>query len=98
MPVPDMHVAVADPRRLDAQQHLLALGLGVGVVARFERLAPFDDLHRTHVGVPPVSFSYLRKSPCPGSSRASTSWNSVLCKPTRRGWPGQARPRGIFVA
>ena len=56
MPVPDVHVAVADARRLDAQQHLLALGLGIGVVARFERLAPFDDLHRTHAGV----LQYLR--------------------------------------
>ena len=29
VPVPDVHVAVADARRLDAQQHLLALGLGI---------------------------------------------------------------------
>src|SRR5438874_1885829 len=46
MPVPYVHVAVADARRLDAQQYLLAHRLGVGVVARFEWLAPFDDLHR----------------------------------------------------
>ena len=46
--VPDVHIAVAYTRRLDAQQHLLALGLGVGIVPRLQRLSPFDDLHRSH--------------------------------------------------
>jgi hypothetical protein len=50
MPVPDVHVAVANAGRLDAQQHLLTLGLGIRVFPRFQRLSPFDDLHRTHPG------------------------------------------------
>ncbi len=48
VPVPDVHIAVAHARRLDPQQHLLASGLGVGIVARLERPSPFDDLHRPH--------------------------------------------------
>src|SRR6185436_12232501 len=48
MPVPYVDVAVADAGGLNPQQHLLAFGFGIGVVARFERLAPFDDLHRAH--------------------------------------------------
>src|SRR5947209_665698 len=48
MPVPDVHVAVADTSRLDPQQHLLALRLRVRIVPRLQRLAPFDDLHRAH--------------------------------------------------
>src|SRR5262249_8220612 len=48
MSVPDMYVAVADSGRLDPQQHLLPLRLGVRVIPCFERLAPFNDLHRAH--------------------------------------------------
>src|SRR5437660_5306328 len=48
MPVPNVHVAVADARRLDPQQYLLALRLGIGIVLRLQRLAPLDDLHRPH--------------------------------------------------
>jgi len=33
-----------------AQQYLLTLGLGIRVFPRFQRLSPFDDLHRTHPG------------------------------------------------
>src|SRR6516162_455583 len=46
--VPDMDVAVADPGSLDAQQHLLALGLRIWVFPHFQRLSPFDDLHCSH--------------------------------------------------
>src|SRR6516162_230912 len=46
--VPDMDVAVADPGSLDAQQYLLALGLGIWVFPHFQRLSPFDDLHCSH--------------------------------------------------
>jgi hypothetical protein len=49
--VPDMDVAMADPRRLDAQQHLLAFGLGIRIFPHLQRLAPFDDLHCTHASV-----------------------------------------------
>jgi hypothetical protein len=55
MPVPDMHVAVADPRGLDTQQNLLSHRLGIRVLPGFERLAPFDDLNRTHTGVLRIS-------------------------------------------
>jgi hypothetical protein len=48
MPVPDVYVAMADPGRLNPQQHLLALRIGVRVIPCFERLAPFNDLHCTH--------------------------------------------------
>jgi hypothetical protein len=57
VPVPDMDVAVAHPRRLDAQQYLLAFGIGIRVLAHFQRLSPFDNLHRAHDGV-------LRMSVC----------------------------------
>jgi hypothetical protein len=43
-----MDVAMAYPGRLNAQQHLFGLGLGIWVLPRFQRLSPFDDLHRTH--------------------------------------------------
>jgi len=49
--VPDMDVAMANPCRLDAQQHLLAFGLGIWIFPHFQRFAPFDDLHRTHAVV-----------------------------------------------
>jgi len=49
--IPDVHVAVADAGRLDAQQHLLGLRFGIGVFPRFQRLPPFDDLHCTHAGI-----------------------------------------------
>ncbi len=51
MPVPDVDVAVANSGSFDAQQHLLALGFGIRVLPRLQRLSPFDDLHRTHAGV-----------------------------------------------
>jgi hypothetical protein len=44
--VPDMDVAMANPGRLNAQQHLF--GLRIWVLPRFQRLSPFDDLHRAH--------------------------------------------------
>ena len=47
----EVHVAVADARCLDAQQHLFALGLGVRLLTHFERHSPFNDLHRTHADV-----------------------------------------------
>jgi hypothetical protein len=53
MPVPDMHVAVADAGSLHPQQHLVAFRFRIGVVPRFQRLPPFDDLHRTHLSVLP---------------------------------------------
>jgi hypothetical protein len=43
-----MDVAVADPGRLDAQQHFLSLRFGIWILPRFQRLSPFDDLHRAH--------------------------------------------------
>src|SRR3954449_9545731 len=49
MPVPDMHIAVAHPGRLDPQDHFGPLRLRIGVVARLQLLAPLDDLHRTHI-------------------------------------------------
>src|SRR3954462_8661577 len=49
MPVPDMHVAVAHPGRVDPQDHFGPLRLRIGVVARLQLLAPLDDLHRTHI-------------------------------------------------
>src|SRR5439155_19992588 len=51
MPVTNMYVAVTHPCRLDAQQHLLALRLGSRIFPHFQRLAPVDDLHGTHLGV-----------------------------------------------
>ena len=51
IPIPDVDVAVAHTRGFDAQQHLVALGFGIRVLPRFQRLSPFDDLHRTHTGV-----------------------------------------------
>src|SRR5437588_9221269 len=44
----DVQIAVANPARLDLDQHLRAFGLGVGILARLERLAPFDNLHSMH--------------------------------------------------
>ena len=38
------------PRRVAAPP---ALRLGIRVLLRFQRLSPFDDLHRTHAGRPP---------------------------------------------
>src|SRR5438105_5090568 len=43
-----MDVAMANPCRLNAQQHLFTFRLGIWVLPRFQRLSPFDDLHRTH--------------------------------------------------
>src|SRR6201981_3211929 len=39
---------MANPCRLNAQQHLFIFGLGIWVLPRFQRLSPFDDLHRKH--------------------------------------------------
>ena len=39
---------MANPGRLNAQQHLLTFGLRIWVLPRFQGLSPFDDLHRTH--------------------------------------------------
>src|SRR5438309_413651 len=43
-----MDVAMANPGRLNAQQHLFTFGLRIWVLPRFQRLSPFDDLHRPH--------------------------------------------------
>src|SRR5216683_4430144 len=72
MSVPDVHVTVADPRRLDAQQYLLALRLGIGILPRLERLAPFDDLHRTHAGILRLSIRPRGRSGSP--SRRARGW------------------------
>src|ERR1700757_3731899 len=50
MSIPDVHVAMANAGRLDAQQYLLTPGLGIRVLPRFQWLSPFDDLHRMHPG------------------------------------------------
>src|ERR1700751_5563760 len=39
---------MANPCRLNAQQPLFTFGLGIWVLPRFQRLSPFDDLHRKH--------------------------------------------------
>ncbi len=109
MPVPDMHVAVADAGRLDAQQDLLALRLGVGVVARFERLAPFDDLHRTHGHTLPLAFriaDHTRSGVAgmsmwrmPNSASASTSaFITDGRAPAQPASPQPLAPSGLVVA
>ena len=49
MPVPDVHVAVAHPGRLDPQDHFRTVRLRVGIVTRFERFAPFVQLSQDEV-------------------------------------------------
>ena len=39
-----------------------------------------------------------QNTPCPGLSRAPTSFAAPPSAASRRGWPGQARPRGSFVS
>src|SRR5204863_410277 len=39
-----------------------------------------------------------QNTPCPGLSRAPTSFAAPPSTASRRGWPGQARPRGGFVS
>jgi zinc protease len=39
-----------------------------------------------------------QNTPCPGLSRVPTSFAAPASAASRRGWPGQARPRGGFVS
>src|ERR1700730_6300113 len=91
MPVPDVHVAVANAGSLDAQQHLLTLGLGIWVFPRFQRLSPFDDLHRTHpapsISRKPMIYTSPRLFSLPGRPPAAPS-------PRRRTSDGLAQGLG----
>jgi len=86
--VPDVHVAMAHPRRLDAQQHLLALRLGIRILPRFERLAPFDDLHRPHPGALRFEIFTLAEPfdrPLPmNRARRQTTWLRNCASPRQR--------------
>src|SRR6201997_193356 len=54
---------MANPCRLNAQQHLFTFGLGIWVLPCFQRLSPFDDLHRKHdriLRLPPFLPRHMR--------------------------------------
>src|SRR5690349_12155043 len=54
---------MANPCRLNAQQHLFTFGLGIWLLPRFQRLSPFDDLHRKHdriLRLPPFLPRHMR--------------------------------------
>src|SRR5437763_12746471 len=97
MAVPDVDVAVTDAGRLDPQQHLLALGLGIGIVAQLERLAPFDDLHRTHAGIPPASAGACRSSEYCGTRRRLSRQIDDRVTNQRRGHPDGLPASGPYA-
>src|SRR5215467_10779083 len=71
VPVPNVDVAMADPGRLDAQQHFLSLRFGIWILSRFQWLSPFDDLHRTHDRI--LRFPSL----APQHIRGGTGWKPI---------------------
>ncbi len=61
-------VAAGDPGAEGARpqaQQFLALRLGIGIFPCFERLAPFDDLHRPHFAFPLGHKQFVAVSPSP---------------------------------
>ena len=55
VPVPDVDVAMAHAGCLDPQQHLLAQGLGIGIVPGFERLPPASASGESASTTPPYA-------------------------------------------
>jgi len=70
---------MANPGRLNAQQHLFTVGLRIWVLPRFQRLSPFDDLHRPHDRI-----LRLKRRVVPLDETAEFAWITRLAKETGR--------------
>src|SRR5438270_8888157 len=74
-----MDVAMANPGRLNAQQHLFTFGLRIWVLPRFQRLSAFDDVHGPHDRI-----LRLKRRVVPLDETAEFAWITRLAKETGR--------------